>query len=112
VDEYLKIIVMLAAIIIFIVSLSLQVTATGQTNSANKKELPGYYQFFMKTGQLTRIKPEIERDRQIESGELKTIAIDQPLPEFVLPLASGEKLKLNSYLDRRNLLIVSFRSWW
>jgi hypothetical protein len=75
-------------------------------------KLPGYYEFFMKSGELTRIKPELERDLKIEAGAIKPMAMDQPLPELALPLASGEKLKFNQYLDKRNLLIVSFRSWW
>jgi hypothetical protein len=74
--------------------------------------LPGYYQFFMKAGKLVRIKPEIQRDQQIEAGKLKSVLMDQSFPDIALPRASGEKLKFRSYVGNKNLVIVSFRSWW
>jgi hypothetical protein len=74
--------------------------------------LPGYYQFFMKAGKLVRIKPEIQRDQQIEAGKLIPVSMNQTFPDIALPRASGEKLKFRGYVGNKNLVIVSFRSWW
>ena len=74
--------------------------------------LPGYYQFFMKAGKLVRIKPEIQRDQEIEAGKVKPVPMNQSFPDITLPRASGEKLKFRSYVGNNNLVIVSFRSWW
>jgi hypothetical protein len=84
----------------------------GSQGSPESDTLPGYYQFFMKAGKLVRIKPEIQRDQQIEAGKLKPVSMDHTFPDMALPRASGEKLKFRSYVGNKNLVIVSFRSWW
>jgi hypothetical protein len=86
---------------------------TGVSAEPERAEgLPGYYEFFMKAGKLTRIDDEAARDERIEAGELAPIRVQEPLPNLVLPLASGEKLDLASYRDRKHIVLVSFRSWW
>ncbi len=74
--------------------------------------LPGYYEFFMKAGKLTRIAQEEARDERISAGELAPVRVRKPLPDVALPLPSGEQLSLRSYVGKRNLVLVSFRSWW
>ncbi len=74
--------------------------------------LPGYYQFFMKSGRQVRIQQEVQRDRKIDAGEIKPISVNKPLPDISLPLASGRKVRLRDDRGRKNLVIASFRSWW
>ena len=74
--------------------------------------LPGYYEFFMKTGRLVRITQEVERDDRIAAGELQPVRVKTQLPDMTFPLASGEQIRLHDYKGRKNLVIVSFRSWW
>ncbi len=74
--------------------------------------LPGYYEFFMKSGRRVRIKQEEQRDKKIAAGEIKPISVSKPLPDISLPLASGKKVRFRYYRGRKNLVIVSFRSWW
>ena len=75
--------------------------------------LPGYYEFFMKTGRLERIGPERQRDVLIDAGKLAPETRSDPLPAFILPNAAGEAVELRAAAEaERNLLIVSFRSWW
>ena len=86
--------------------------AGGASEPVKADELPGYYEFFMKAGKLTRIKDEAVRDERIEAGELAPIRLTEPLPNLVLPLSRGENLELASYRDRKHIVLVSFRSWW
>ena len=86
--------------------------AGGASEPERAEGLPGYYEFFMKAGKLTRIKDEAARDERIEAGELAPIRLTEPLPDLVLPLAGGGNLELASYRDRKHLVLVSFRSWW
>jgi len=75
-------------------------------------ELPGYYEFYMKTGKQETLRQERARDRQLEAGELVTVRMNQPLPPLSLPLPNGEQLDFLDYLGVKNLVIVSYRSWW
>ncbi len=74
--------------------------------------LPGYYEFFMKTGKLVELEAEQARNRRIDAGEYLPIAVNADLPGFKLPDAKGEELDFLSYRGQRSLVIVSFRSWW
>jgi hypothetical protein len=78
------------------------------------EELPGYYQFFHKTGRMGQIGPEVKRDARIRSGELKIETVDEALPGAALPDAHGKSVRLRdlSGKAKRSLLVVSFRSWW
>ena len=75
-------------------------------------ELPGYYEFFMKTGSQQKLAAERRRDAQIDGGELAPVAVNKAMPDFVLPMASGDLLRLSDYKGKKNLLVASFRSWW
>ncbi len=96
------------AAVLFVVALTLH----AEPNSRETDTIPGYYEFFMKTGKLVRLKTEIKRDQQIAAGELKPQQMSTPLPKWKLADSSGKDLDVHSLLDKRNLLIVSFRSWW
>jgi hypothetical protein len=75
-------------------------------------ELPSYYEFYMKTGQQEILRQERARDQQIDAGALQPIEVNQPLPALSLPLPNGETLDFLDYKGRKNLVIVSYRSWW
>ena len=75
-------------------------------------DLPGYYEFYMKTGKQETLRQERARDRQIEAGELVTVRMNEPLPPLSLPLPDGEQLDFLDYKGEKNLVIVSYRSWW
>lgn len=76
------------------------------------EDLPGYYEFFMKSGRQVRIKAEEARDTKIEAGALKPEALNEALPDLRLPRSSGAALALRSFKGKKNLVVVSFRSWW
>lgn len=93
----------------------LGIAAGGSVRGAEPPQagrLPGYYEFFMKSGRKVRIQQEVQRDRKIDAGEIRPIIVNKPLPDMSLPLASGKKLRFRNYRGRKNLVIVSFRSWW
>jgi hypothetical protein len=75
-------------------------------------ELPGYYEFFMKTGDQQQIRAEVRRNARIEAGELRPVTVDTAMPDFVLPLSTGGDLRFSDYKGKKNLMVVSFRSWW
>ncbi|MHC5065247.1 MAG: hypothetical protein ACYTG5_14870 [Planctomycetota bacterium] len=75
-------------------------------------ELPGYYEFFMKAGKLAQIEAEEQRNAKIEEGELFPESVEIDLPDFNLPLAEGGELRFLDFKGRKNLMVVSFRSWW
>ncbi len=75
-------------------------------------ELPGYYEFYMKTGGLRTLRQERARDRRIEAGEIRPVAVNKPLPHLSLPLSTGENLDFLDFKGKKNLVIVSYRSWW
>ena len=75
-------------------------------------ELPGYYEFFMKTGDQQQIRAEVRRNARIEDGDLVPVAVETAMPDFVLPRPSGEELRFSDYRGKKNLMVVSFRSWW
>jgi hypothetical protein len=76
-----------------------------------KKDLPGYYEFFRKAGKLERLPQEVQRDQQIETGQLKPIHVGKPIEDIKLPDASGKRIGLRDYVGQKNLVVVN-RAWW
>lgn len=76
------------------------------------RSLPGYYQFFMKMGGQVRIQDEVKRDEEIDSGSITPQTMKMKMPSLALPLASGKKIKFSDYVGKKNVVVVSFRSWW
>ncbi len=75
-------------------------------------ELPGYYEFFMKAGKLVQLDAEEKRNLQIDGGELFPESVEIDLPDLTLPLAEGGDLRFLDFKGKKNLMVVSFRSWW
>ncbi len=82
------------------------------TGEVTIDELPGYYEFYMKTGSQRTLRQERARDQRIESGQLGPVIVNKPLPPLSLPLSTGENLNFHDFKGEKNLVIVSYRSWW
>jgi len=77
-----------------------------------KKSLPGYYQFFLKTGRLSKLPPEAAREKALEAGKLAFEKLEIPLPDLALPAADGRPVSLRQYAGDGNLVLLTMRSWW
>lgn len=76
-------------------------------------ELPGYYEFYKRTGSLVRLDEEIVRDRSIEAdGEWVPVALEAPAPKLMLPGADGELLPLRVGGPGRHTVVTTFQAWW
>lgn len=93
-------------------ALGLSLSPLVAQQSTTMDKLPGYYEFFMKTGAQVQIRAEKNRDAKIEEGELYPESVEKQLPDLVLPSVSGGDLRFLDYKGEKNLLVVSFRSWW
>ena len=51
----------------------------------SEQDLPGYYEFFAKTGKLTRLDSEVKRDEAVKAGKIVPVPMNQPLPDLRLP---------------------------
>jgi len=76
------------------------------------KPLPGYYQFFLKTGKMAKLPPEAAREKALEAGKLSFEKLDTPLPDLVLPAQDGRAVSLRKYAGEGNLVLLTIRSWW
>lgn len=86
--------------------------SSGEASSKEKDPLPGYYRFYEKEGNLTRIPEEVARDQQIEGGKLRIRTYEREIPGYELPQFSGEKVSFASYRGKKNLVLAPFRTWW
>jgi len=76
-------------------------------------ELPGYYEFYKRTGSLVRLDDEITRDRSIAAdGEWVPVALEAPAPKLMLPGADGELLPLRVGGPGRHTVVTTFQAWW
>ena len=75
-------------------------------------ELPGYYEFFMKAGKLTRLKGEVKRDEKIQTGELKPVYGSEPIASLQLPDGFGNLHGTRDQVGNKNLVLITGRAWW
>ena len=75
-------------------------------------ELPGYYEFFMKTGKLTRLVSEVKRDDQIQTGKITPVVVNKPVVELMLPDGFGNVHNTRSLVGKKNLVLITGRAWW
>ena len=85
-------------------------TAAEENREGN--ELPGYYKFFMKSGDKTSIPAERERDELIEQGKLNPVHIGKPIEDIKLPDGFGNTIGLRDYIGKKNVVLTTFRTWW
>ena len=95
-----------------VLALGLSLSSLAAQQSITNDNLPGYYEFFMKTGRAVQIRAERNRDAKIEAGELYPVSMESQLRDLVLPEVSGGDLRFLDYKGKKNLMVVSFRSWW
>ncbi|GJM23366.1 MAG: hypothetical protein DHS20C15_32810 [Planctomycetota bacterium] len=75
-------------------------------------ELPGYYQFYKRTGDMAELEAERTFAAAMEAGEYEALHPGTPLVDLALPTANGVDLRIRRNLGKRNTLLVTFRSWW
>lgn len=75
-------------------------------------ELPGYYEFFVKTGKLTRLESEVKRDDQIQTGKITPVAVNEPVIDLTLPDGFGKLHSTRDYVGKKNLVLITGRAWW
>jgi hypothetical protein len=76
------------------------------------RDLPGYYEFFLKTGKLSRLKSEVKRDEAIQTGTLKPVAVNKPVIELKLPDGFEVVHSTRAYVGKKNLVLITGRAWW
>jgi hypothetical protein len=76
------------------------------------RDLPGYYEFFTKTGKLTRLKSEVKRDDEIQSGKITPVAVNEPVIDLKFPDGFTNVHSTRNYLDKKNLVLITGRAWW
>ena len=100
---------------IIVLSLFTLISATGPVwcqEAERNEDLPGYYEFFMKAGKLTRIADEVKQDERIQSGELKPVHVGKPAVEVRLPDGFGKQFGPRDYVGEKNLVLITGRAWW
>ncbi|GEM_PF-3400062 len=76
-------------------------------------ELPGYYEFYKRTGSQVRLDEEIVRDRSLAAdGEWVPVALEAPAPKLMLPGPDGELLPLRVGGPGRHTMVTTFQAWW
>ncbi len=95
-----------------VMACTLKGQALAQERGDASPKLPGYYEFFMKTGKLTRLASEVKRDDQIQTGKIKPVAVNKPVVGLTLPDGFGNVHNTRSHIGKRNLVLVTGRAWW
>jgi len=94
--------------------LGMRSLSSGAEPGPNKTEaeLPGYYEFFMKAGKLSQLKPEVTRDEKIRAGELKPVYGNAPVLDLQLPDGFGQYHGTRDQVGRKHLVLITGRAWW
>ena len=77
-----------------------------------ERDLPGYYEFFTKTGKVTRLKSEVKRDEEIQAGKITPIAVNEPVIDLELPDGFGSLHSTRQHVGKKNLVLITGRAWW
>ena len=77
-----------------------------------ERDLPGYYEFFTKTGKLTRLTSEVKRDDDVKAGKITPVAMNEPLVDLRLPDGFGKMHGTRDYVGKKNLVLITGRAWW
>ena len=77
------------------------------------EELPGYYQWYKRSGDLTRLDQEVERDRAMVAGDTwAPVKVGRQAPDWSFPAPDGTQVPLRVGGEGRQTLVVTFQSWW
>ena len=77
-----------------------------------REDLPGYYEFFTKTGKLTRLSSEVKRDDEVKAGKITPVAMNEPLIDLKLPDGFGRLHGTRDTVGKKNLVLITGRAWW
>jgi hypothetical protein len=77
-----------------------------------ERNLPGYYEFFTKTGKLTRLQSEVKRDDEIQAGKITPVAVNQPVIDLKFPDGFSNVYGTRNYVNKKNLVLITGRAWW
>jgi len=102
--------ILLAGMFGFLISLSAEPVSGAQEDA--ERDLPGYYEFFTKTGKLTRLKSEVKRDDDVKAGKIKPVPMNEPLIDLKLPDGFGKIHGTRQYVGKKNLVLITGRAWW
>ena len=94
-----------------VISLAVGLVSPAQ-ETESERDLPGYYEFFLKTGKLSRLRSEVKRDEAIQTGTLKPIAVNKPVIELRLPDGFNTVHSTRAYVGQKNLVLITGRAWW
>jgi hypothetical protein len=76
-------------------------------------ELPGYYDFYKRSGEYRRLPEEVDRDASLtEDGEFSAVEVDIEAPAYRLPGIDGELVDLRIGGEGRNTVVTTFQAWW
>jgi hypothetical protein len=103
---------LLLAVMAFSIALSLSSVPVFSAQAEKERDLPGYYEFFTKTGKLTRLKSEAKRDDEIKAGKITPVAVNQPVIDLKFPDGFSNVYGTRNYVDKKNLVLITGRAWW
>ncbi len=83
---------------------------SGETKA--EQTLPGYYEFFMKTGKFQTLEAEVKQNQEIQSGKIIPITVGKPVEDIQLPDASGKKISPRDFIGSKNVAMITGRAWW
>lgn len=88
------------------------ISSSSAQASESGRDLPGYYEFFLKTGKLSHLKSEIKRDEAIQTGKLKPVAVNEAVIDLKLPDGSNTVHSTRALVGQKNLVLITGRAWW
>jgi len=96
-----------------VISLASDLTPYSRAQASESvRDLPGYYEFFLKTGKLSRLRSEVKRDDAIQAGSLKPVAVNEAVINLKLPDGFGAVHSPRAYVGEKNLVLITGRAWW
>ena len=100
----------LAGVFGFVIGLT--VVPVSGVQEDTERDLPGYYEFFAKTGKLTRLRSEVKRDEDVKAGKITPVAMNEPLIDLKLPDGFGRIHGTRDTVGNKNLVLITGRAWW
>ncbi len=80
--------------------------------AGDETELPGYYQWYQRSGDLATLREEAQRDSQMEAGTLAPEALESPAPALTFKTPDGADWLLADHVGGGYTILVPFQSWW
>ena len=96
---------------VVVISLTFGLVSPAQDTESGR-DLPGYYEFFLKTGKSSRLRSEVKRDEDIQTGKVKPIAVNEPVLELKLPDGFDAVHSTRAYVGQKNIVLITGRAWW